>query len=258
MLTAYENAVINLIQAPSSPTPLIATATLDSYINTARSQVAIEGECIRNNGLLTIGTSTQIYGFSLITTVGGFTPLGILGPVTVRLASYTIPNTSNRQRLYARPWPWFDLYELSNPTVVAGVPRVYSQYGQGSTDGSLYVSLVDQIYTLNLDLTCLPIALVNDSTGEAIPYPWTDAVPFYAAWLALLQLQRPADADEMLQRYSQLMARARRGVTPSVLPANFEQQTDPTLANKLGSQPFRSGTDIGAGAQGGRTLPASR
>jgi hypothetical protein len=62
--------------------------------------------------------------------------------------------------------------------------------------------------------------LASDATIEAIPYPWTEAVPFYAAWLALMTVQRQADADKMMVRYMELMSRARQETTPTFLPEN--------------------------------------
>jgi len=76
--------------------------------------------------------------------------------------------------------------------------------------------------------------LVDDTTPEAIPQLWQDAVPFYAAWLGFMQIQRQPDADGMMKRFEEMMSRARRAGTSDVLPDNFEQFPDLTLPNKLG------------------------
>jgi len=86
---------------------------------------------------------------------------------------------------------------------------------------------------------CLPITLVSDGTAEAIPYPWTDAVPYFAAYLALLSAQSPArtaDADRMMQRYELFMGRARQFSNPDVLRTEYLQSVDETVTNKLGLQ----------------------
>lgn len=250
MLTAYQIEVTNLIQAPSSPTPLVPSAQLTTYINMARRQLAAEAECVRVYATLAVSPSAQQYAFSTIN-LGGAS--GVSGVLTVRMMNYVV--ASGVQRVYPRPWPWFELYELCNPVPVGAPPRIYSQYGQG-LNGTFWINLPDTTYTLNLDTACFPIDLVDDTTAEAIPSLWTDAVPFYAAWYTLMQLQKPMDAEAMLRTYEQLVSRARQGVTPTTLPANYEQQADPTLANKLGSQPLRTATDIGAGAAGGRSRPS--
>ena len=55
--------------------------------------------------------------------------------------------------------------------------------------------------------------MYDSTTPEAIPYLWTDAVPFFAAYYALLSAQagqRQGDADRMFARYQEFTNRARR------------------------------------------------
>jgi hypothetical protein len=67
----------------------------------------------------------------------------------------------------------------------------FAKFGQG-TNGSFYAYPVpDQIYPLELDTLLLPAPLVDDSSVELIPDPWTHAIPFYAAFLALLSTNEP-------------------------------------------------------------------
>jgi hypothetical protein len=121
--------------------------------------------------------------------------------------------------LEIRSWEWFAAYYLGNPA--SGVPTVMAQEGQGLS-GTFYFSPVpNAVGTASFDVACLPVPLVNDSTPEAIPALWTDAVPFYAAWLAMMQLQRQADAQVMLGRYKELAMRGRQEATPTVLPDNL-------------------------------------
>ena len=86
----------------------------------------------------------------------------------------------------------------------------------------------------------VPMALETDADPEAIPYLWTDAVPFYAAWLALLASQtgaRSGEADKMLQRYGEMMTAARRSATPDILPDIWDQAPSPVRQNQLGLAP---------------------
>jgi hypothetical protein len=145
-------------------------------------------------------------------------------------------------RVWMRPrsWPWFSQYHLSQAVPSSGVPAVWTQYGQGET-GSLYFDpLPDGDYTIDADCVCRPVDLVTDATPDAIPYPFSDAVPFFACYYALLAAQsqaRQADADRMLARYEEFKNRARGMSNPNVLPQNYEQQADPTLVNKLALGP---------------------
>ena len=118
---------------------------------------------------------------------------------------------------------------------------MWAQYSEGVL-GSLYIDPIpDAIYTLNLDTVCLPVDLVDDTTPEAIPSLWNDAVPYFAAYMALLSSQRSADAEKMFGYYQTFARRARDASTPDVLKGQYPQSQDPTLGNKLGIKPPRQG-----------------
>lgn len=242
-LIAYETAVLALIQAPSSPSPLVATPLLDTNINTARNQVAAQGECIRNYATLAVTSAAQQYPFSDIV-LGTAIPANSVGSVlNVRKATFAVGG--GQGRIYNREFEWFQNYILANAAPVGSQPKYWAQYGQG-VNGTLFINLPDGPYTLTLDCACLPVPLADDSTPEAIPELWTDAVPYYAAWLSMTALQRQADAEMMLKRFDLLMARARQTATPSVLPHQFSNGPDPVMPNRLGiTQPARGGGAAG-------------
>lgn len=70
------------------------------------------------------------------------------------------------------------------------VPTFCSQFGQGN-GGSFYAyPLPSQTYQWEFDCFCLPSDMTLDnSIPEVIPQPWTDAVPYFAASLAYMELQ---------------------------------------------------------------------
>lgn len=90
------------------------------------------------------------------------------------------------------------------------VPAVCAQYGQG-VGGSFYMyPIPSQAYQMEWDCFCLPQDLTDDLSVEAIPMPWTEAVPYFAAHLGYLELQNAQFAnyyldlfDKMCLRYSQ-------------------------------------------------------
>jgi len=99
---------------------------------------------------------------------------------------------------------------------------VWSQYGQGA-NGSIYVyPFPSQIMQWDWDTYCLPINLNVDADPEAIPYPWSDAVQFYAAYLAYYNSQRRSDGDAMFAVYEQFMKRARANSEPDYVPDPYE------------------------------------
>ena len=242
MLTQYLSQTTALLQNPSASPPLYATALLTGFINTARGQLAGESEACRFMGTLTAIVGTRVYPFTSISLAGSS---GVLGVINARTLWYLVG--SGQKWLRPRPWEWFSLYELNTAVPNIGPPMVWSQYGQGAQaqavpnpvgGGSLYISpLPDIIYTLPVDCVCYPVPLVDDTTPEAIPYLWTDAVPYYAAYLALLSSQTGARtqlAQEYFKIYTDFVNRARRAATPGTLPTIYPQIPSPVTQNQLG------------------------
>lgn len=204
---------------------------LTNWINMARGQIAGDSECIRVMGTLPTTAAQQQYSFATIS-LGGLTS-SVLGVLNVRQITYTI--ASGAKSLHSRSFPWFNTYILSQPVPTPGPPTVWSQFGQGAL-GTIYTNVLDGNYTLNLDTVCYPVDLVDDTTPEAIPYQWTDAIPFYAAYYAALTVGAADKAKAMFDEYSKFIVRARGAATPSVLPGNFAQPADPFIGNRLGLQ----------------------
>jgi hypothetical protein len=247
MLTAYQTATQNLLQNPTAPAPLYNLATLTGYINSARSQLAGESKAVRFMGSLALSIGVNAYPFSSITLTGAGAA-GIAGVLDVETLWYQVGQ--GMKWLRPRPWPWFARYELSNPVPPSGPPTVWSQFGQGAAGqaspnpvggGSLYISpLPDYTYTVPVDAVCYPVPLVDDTTPEAIPFLWTDAVPYFAAYLALMSAQtnaRMEAAKAMYGLYEEFVKRARRAATPMVLPGIYPQNPNPARANQLGVSP---------------------
>ncbi len=248
MLNNYLAATRRLLQLPRAPSTLYTDQNLTSYINTARGQLCGETECIRRIGTVSTIAGQAAYNFSSLT----FSDAAVQGAINIRRISF---NDANGQRwITPRPWEWFDYYVLLNPLppvnqdtgVTGSVPSTWSQYAQGSapstgvgtTDGgSFYINIPDDVYTLNCDCSCYPILLVDDSTIEAIPYLWTDAVPFFAAYYALMTSQMQArmnDAINYYKMYKEFIDRARQASNPSTLRWIYEGAADVPTANQLG------------------------
>lgn len=237
-LNSYLAQTRRLLQNPPAPTNLYSTADLTVYINLARSQLAGENECIRAYATLAVITGNRVANFTAIDT-GVSATTGIAGVFNLKQVSVQVGDGA----LFLRPrsFQWFNQYHLMNVVPETARPSVYSQYSQG-VNGSIYVDPIpDQDYTLNVDAVCYPIALIDDTTVEAIPYPWTDCVPFFAAYYAYMGAQRQGDADLMMKRYSEFASRGRSMSNPSVLPHIYPQSQDVTLMNKLGVQPPKQG-----------------
>ena len=252
MLNAYITNTQNLLQKPAATTPLYPTADITTWVNIARGQMAGEAECIRVQATIPTVIGQRQYNFSSLN-LGTPSLTGIEGVIHIRSIQYGIGGGT--QWIPSRPWEWFNIYALSNPVPPSGLPMSWAQYGQGSSgqgtgsgaSGSFYLDpLPDTVYALTCDCVCYPTTLVDDTTIEAIPYLWTDAVPFFAAWYALLSSQtnaRQADAERMFKSYQTFLDRARKFSNPSVERWQFEQAGDVAQAAAFGIKP-----NAGAGA----------
>jgi hypothetical protein len=247
LLTTYLTRTQQLIQNPAAPVSLYSTADLTSYINQARGQLAGETECCRALGTLTTQISVRNYNFSSIGLGSGN---GLAGVINVRQMLYAV--ASGYQWFRPRPWSYFWLYYMNNPVPQGGAPQRWSQFSQGSSgqgsitgigtgsmsSGSFYIDPPpDLVYSLLIDCSCYPAALVADTDVEAIPYLFTDSVPYFAAYLALMSSQTSArveDAQKMFDLYKMFVDRASQASAPSVNRFLYERQSDPTMINKLG------------------------
>ena len=242
MLTAYLAQTRGLLQNPSAPTALYSDADLTRWINIARGQLAGESESIRIHGTITTAAGQRSYPFSAVNT-GVAATTGVQG--VINISSIHLAVGTGAKWMTPRPWPWFSLYNNNNPVPQQGPPTEWSQYGQGSAgtgtgsgaSGTIFVDPTpDDVYTLNCNTTCYPIALVDDTTVEAIPYLWTDAVPFFAACYALWSAQnnaRMADAERYFNTYTMFVERARKFSNPSVNRWIYSQSGDPAQGPKM-------------------------
>lgn len=237
VLSTYLNLTKLQLQYPSTAAgKLYSDADLTTFINQARGQLAGDAECIANFASLTLTAGQRQYNFSSVAL--GSPSTGIQGIFNIRQSLLQLGTGSGGQGyVWMRPrsFPWFTLYHLNNVVPDEGQPSEWSQFGQG-VSGTIFIDLVpDQAYTLSLDTICYPVDLVDDSTVEAIPYPWTDVVPFYAAWYALCASQKQTDADKMYQRVELYMNRARKMSNPDVVPQAYRQPVpDPAKGLHLG------------------------
>jgi hypothetical protein len=248
LLSYYLPQTRALLQLPGqASTSLYSDQQLIIWINIARGQVAGEGGCIRLIGTVPTVVGQQAYNFSAINT-GVAATNGIQGIINIRSLSYGAGN--GQLWMAPRPWPWFSLYNLNTAVPASGPPQEWSQFGQGAaqgaagssagsvTGGSFYVSpLPDDVYTLNCNAACYPIPLGVDSDPEALPYFWTDAVPFFAAYFALMSAQtnsRMADAAAMYKgHYNEFMERARKQANSGVDNWLYQDSGDPAQGPKM-------------------------
>jgi hypothetical protein len=129
---------------------------------------------------------------------------------------------ASRPMLQRKDWTTFQAKYRSWAAGWLNNPVVWAQYGQGA-NGSVYLAPIPaNAFNMEWDTYCVPIPLVTDGTAEAIPYPWTDPIPYYAAYLAAMNAQRAQDASNNFAQYELFMKRARAMSETPFIPDAYE------------------------------------
>jgi len=149
-----------------------------------------------NSGLINATVAGQeIYPFSTVNAMVATSGSGINSIYAVNSVSFlwgTFRYTLMRKS--------FSYYQAKVRTYTTGyqyIPAVMCQFGQGEGGSLYFYPIPNAPYQMEWDCYCIPNDLNNDSDVEAIPAPYTEAVKYYAAYLAYAQAQRFSDAERM-------------------------------------------------------------
>lgn len=163
----------------------------------------------------------EVYKFSDLNVLAVRTPgvqqiLGILGIASQWGAGNTYKPTLNHMI-----WSEFQAYTRVYANSQVNFPAIWSSYGQGAS-GSFYLFPVpSQQMAMDIDTYCVPIDIASDQDPEAIPYPWTEAVQYWAAYLAYNNSQRKGDADRMEVYYQKELRTVRAASEPPFVPSPY-------------------------------------
>ena len=188
---------------------------LVSYINKSRRRIAAASGCLRvvPSGVYTV-PNQEIYRLTdWASNIQGEMP-GAASILFCRSISIGIGGYWQGADIVGGSWkpmwrqlPWSDFqarFRVYGRTFIGTIsdPGWWAQLGEGPA-GKIYLAPIpSQQAPMELDLTCIPAPLVDDRDPEPMPYPWTDAVCYWAAMLCLMQQQRAQDAQAMAQLFS--------------------------------------------------------
>ena len=212
MLNAYISQTQRLLNDENSQ--YYSTSDLTTFINLGRLNIATQSECLVTSGTLSTVNGQQTYPLTSLTP-----PTGLQAAVNVRNIISVISGSGFV--LESRPWAYFTNYYLNGSNYSAtGTPTLWSMQNLGSLGNIWFWPNPNGTVLMDVEASWVPVALVNDSTPENLAYPWTDAVPYFAAYLAYANAQRQSDSQKMLSLYNAFMRAARIGVTPEIMPPN--------------------------------------
>ena len=104
---------------------------------------------------------------------------------------------NSRYPLSYLPWTQFNA-QLRYWQNYIGRPVAFSVFGQNQ----IYISPVpDEVYTIEVDTTVLPLPLVNGAEVDTILDPYTTPVAYYASYTAKFKEQSYGESEIFYQQY---------------------------------------------------------
>lgn len=206
-----------------------------SCINRSRRRIAAASGCLRTTppGVMT-APNQEVYSFDawkshVQTALPGADSILYVGSVAVSVGGKWEKQPDGTWIIAGGAWKpswrrlvWSDFqarFRIYGRTFygILSEPGWWTQYGTGPS-GSLYLAPIPSMkMPMEIDLICTPKSLETDDDFEGIPFPWFDAVPYWAATLALLQQQRMQDAQIMAQTFNLEMPFCASVVCPYML-----------------------------------------
>lgn len=237
MLANYITEVQNLLNDGQGQ--FHSLPTLTNYINRSRRRIASVSGCIRvvPAGVQTV-PNQEIYPFSdwvalCQREIPQVQSILACRSVSVSTGGKWTRDDEGNWKIKGGAWkpmwariPWSDFqarFRIYGGTFTGtfSEPGWWSQFNDGPI-GRIYLAPVPtQRNPMEVDLTCLPQPLLSDRDPDPIPYPWQDAVAYWAAVMCLLQQQRREDAQAMAQLFNSDMPMCAAVVCPQMLVSPY-------------------------------------
>lgn len=210
-LTQYITSTRRLLHDANGT--FFSDSELTDYINAGRKRVAIDCGFLRYLETISLTAGQETYTLSSVASKGA-NSMDLLN-VTVLWGSTRIP-------LQYAPWTQFNAYFRTWQTNQSR-PAIWSNYGSGPTMTFYIQPVPDQTYTCYLDTIYVPNDLVTSTDADEVVYPFSDAVPYYAAKTAKYKEQNYGEASLFEQQYKEKAAWALNAVYTRRLPDPYNQ-----------------------------------
>ena len=209
--------------------------TLTNYINRSRRRIAAVSGCVR---CVPPGTQTkpgkEVYAFSewnalVQQIIPQAESILACRSIAIGIGGKWEPDEDGVWAIRRGSWKpvwkrivWTDFqarFRIYGGTFFGTIsqPGWWAQYGEGP-NAVLYLAPIPSILApMEVDLTIIPKPLLTDDDVEPIPYPWVDAVSYWAAMLALMQQQRMQDAQQLAELFNADMPLCESAVCPQLI-----------------------------------------
>jgi hypothetical protein len=229
MLSNYITEVQNLLN--DNQGQFFSLPTLTNYINKSRRRICAVSGCIRvvPPGVQTV-PGQEIYPFAHWTSLcqNVFPQVGSIlacRSVSISIGGRWLADGTISRGGWKPMWKrvvWSDFqarFRIYNGTFYGTIsePGWWSQLNEGPLASIYLAPIPSQAQPMEVDLTCIPMPLLTDNDAEIIPYPWSDAVSYWAATLCLMQQQRTQDAAAMTTTFNAELPMCASVVCPQML-----------------------------------------
>lgn len=210
-LTTYQTQVQRLLHDTS--TNFWPLAELTDYINEARNRVAQDTKCLRQ----------LVTGVNLPTGQESYNPLTFLpasiGPQVIDVMGITVYWGNTRRKMRYMAFTEFDpQYRYWNQ--LQTIPEAYTRM---SPTQVFIGPAPDQVYVSDWEVAVNPTALVDNTTVDQIPIPFTEPVQYYAAFKAKWKEQSIGEAEVYRKMYVSNLLQCARSWMTRLVPSPYER-----------------------------------
>jgi hypothetical protein len=208
-LTTYQTQVQRLLHDPNAN--FWTLAELTDYINEARNRVAQDTKCLRQ----------LVTGLTLPQGVESYNPQVLIpaptGALVIDVMAITVYWGNTRRKLYYKPFTQFDAtYRYWNQ--LQTIPEAYSRM---SPTVVFIGPTPDQAYVSDWEVAVNPTALIDNTTVDQIPIPFTEPVQYYAAYKAKWKEQSMGEAQMFLKEYARNLQWCARSWMTRLVPSAY-------------------------------------
>lgn len=112
-----------------------------------------------------------------------------------------------RYNLPKYSFPVYQGFVRTYPFQYTYVPTFCSQVDRGTSGILFCYPWPSQVYQVEFYCACLPQDLIDDQSVEALPQPWVDCVPYFAAHLAFAEMQNLNASKYYLDLFDKMVIR---------------------------------------------------
>lgn len=168
---------------------------LTDYVNQARTKTAQDSNSVRLLQSFALTPAVELYPFAALPS----------GSVTINVLGINVINGGFRDPIRRKSWSWMSAFTRSW-VGYQQQPAVFAIYGENA----VYMGPTPDIaYACEFDTAITPNDLIDNTSVEQLPAPWSSPVPYYAACLCKQYQQMWGEAEMFEDKYRRKLVEVR-------------------------------------------------